>query len=134
MNTTGFIKGKETVAPSIETYYALKPQRFGVWDTLNLKRPLKTDKWGDIEIAIRLVSSLEIDPKEPTSMQCLILEFTGVMDLRFGAIDMLGGFFLSIESIKESQWEGLNYRVLDREQEERISFYCRDFTAKLADR
>lgn len=120
--------------PAVAAYYALGPQRFGYWDSVHLKRPLRPERWSEIELTMRLVSSLERDVKSPVTMQCLLLEFTNVSQLKFGQFEMLGGVHVEIRSIRENQWDGLNYRIFDYEQTECISFYCRDFTAKLVDR
>jgi len=56
------------------------------------------------------------------------LVFDNVGDLSFGAGVFIPHLsLLEILSIRDRQWEGLNYKVVNDEQDNGLRFYCRDF-------
>ena len=111
---------------AIEYYYSLKPLKYPTLIKLELKQIVTEETAPESEVTILLQS------REPNDSQYLRLFFERVRELKINQ-SPLSEFsipFIRIDSVKHYQWEDLIYRVKD-EEEETLSFYCKNFEAAL---
>ncbi|MFH1158015.1 MAG: hypothetical protein V1721_03915 [Pseudomonadota bacterium] len=115
---------------TIESYYALEPVQYGSLESLIIKRTSDSMLWDRFDVSFQFVSSLE-----GAETKCLHLDFIGVREFHLGTFDDLRVKHLTIDirSIKSDQLEGLNYHIVENE-ENAVSFLCRDFSAEICDR
>jgi hypothetical protein len=69
-------------------------------------------------------------PDELEDSRRLILLFFGVRELKFNqpSLSLHKMSLIEIDDIDDRQWEGINYRVKESE-EDSMSFYCQRFDA-----
>ncbi len=112
---------------AIRQYLSLSPRRFAVLEEVEV-RQRSTGGAPATELTLELW--LRASENEDADSQRLYLSFENVSELKINS----RGFFqiplLEIVSIRDSQWEGLKYRVADTE-ENQLSFYCRRFDASI---
>ena len=109
---------------AVDAFYSLEPAKFPVLESLELKREFQPSGSGDLDLSLALRSL------RGEAQRRLVLVFKGVHDLKFGEVDQLDGLFVEIRSIHDSQLEGLNYKVVESE-DDTFSFLCNDFCASL---
>jgi hypothetical protein len=110
----------------IQAYYALKQIDFPVLHSLDI-RQVRTPG-SPVEVSLRILLGRVEDP----GGMYLTLSFSGVRDARIKQPEI--GLFelpvIEISSIRERQWEGLNYCVRESE-DDTLSFLCGSFEAFL---
>ena len=112
--------------PLLVEYHALHPTRFPIVERLELRQQLSL---GGAPPSLELY--LEMCSESGDQSGRLLFRFSGVTGLRLShQYSLLQLPLLEIRSIKERQWEGLNYKVRGSD-EQILSFYCRDFVATL---
>lgn len=106
----------------IEHYYSLKPISYPILVKFELKQNSIIGETPTIDV---LVVMLSRDKHEPKSLN---LFFEGVRELSLNqpSLSEFNIPFIKIDSIKDSQWEGLTYKVKD-EEEDTFSFLCKNF-------
>jgi hypothetical protein len=115
-----------SASEKIRQFYELKPSRFSFvtrleWTTIPMVQ-------GFTQRLVMHLASLEVS----TSGTELILDFRDVRNVKFIAAG-LAQPGLEILDATSQQWDGVTYRVSDRENDT-ISFLCRDFTVSLHDK
>ena len=110
----------------IDHYYALHPVDFSVLVSLCLEQRFPSQN----EPAHQLLQ-LELRPIDEADPRRLVLSFSGVQQLRLTPIpsSVMSLSPFDILSIRDRQWEEVNYEVREIEQEDQLSFLCRDFDA-----
>jgi hypothetical protein len=106
----------------IEHYYSLKPISFPILIKFELKQNVIAGETPTLDVSVVMRSR---DKHETKSLN---LFFEGVRELRLSQ-PSLSEFhipFIKIDSIKDSQWEDLTYKVKD-EEESTFSFLCKNF-------
>ena len=105
-------------------YYTLKPHKYSVLESLELKQI--ADHASGFDLFLRLSSSSTAIPES------LHIKFEGIRELNVGSIDRLRVRHLQIDirSIREDQLENLNYKVIENE-ENVFSFLCNRFEASI---
>ncbi len=109
---------------TIASYYALHPISFHALERLEIRQWMRD---GVHEITLEI----ELRAKDAADNRRLALTFDGVSILKYVPSPGELAFFLEIISIRERQWEVINYRVFESEQDTELSFFCRDFSAKI---
>jgi hypothetical protein len=105
---------------AIEHYWSLRPTRFPSLERLVVFQDTVEEDPPFLSLELELVG---------TDTQSLHIVFRRVQDLKMHFPGGHRQVFLEITSIRDYQWEGLRYHVVDEEPQ--LSFYCRDFEAKL---
>lgn len=106
----------------IEHYYSLKPISYPVLVKFELKQNLIAGETPTLDVLVVMQS------REKHGHKSLNLFFEGVRELNLSQ-PSLSEFhipFIKIDSIKNSQWEDLSYKVQD-EEEGSFSFLCKSF-------
>lgn len=104
--------------PLLDYFYTLQPSRFTCLEQIRLYPGEEAEEGLLLEVVLYGL--------EPQSLR---LVFHGVVQLR---IQIEHGTNLAINhitSIKDHQWENLNYQIRSKQGE--LSFYCRNFEASL---
>jgi hypothetical protein len=111
----------------IEKYQSLDPTRFDILDKFEVYQHCSDDEDHIVLVELRLRM---FEHEEDDDCQRLVLSFSGVRDLKVH----FQGFMLlpvvHIRSIRQYQWEKLNYEVKDAENQS-FSFVCENFKASL---
>ena len=110
----------------IEQYYSLRPTDFHDIERVEIRQ---TNASGTMSVTLQI----ELRAKEVADTRRLILSFRGVKNLTFipSEVSVLYISFLQIVSTENRQWEGVNYRVFESEQDAEFSFFCQDFDAEV---
>jgi hypothetical protein len=108
--------------PSIATFHSFRPIEFSHLLRLEIDQ---TDFIAGGEIALQIVLQHKTERRRK-----LVLSFLGVsqMNLTPSEDGVFGFSLLEIISIKDRQWEGLNYRGFESEQDSDFSFLCHSFS------
>ncbi len=110
---------------SVDQYLSLRPVDFPVLVSLCLRQEYGTGG-GIYGLSLRV----ELRAAESSDARRLVLSFFGVaglrLDLRSGGVVMLSP--LAVYSIRDRGWEELGYEVRETEQDDRLSFLCREFS------
>ena len=111
---------------TLDRYYSLVPRNFPVLVRLEILQTIPPEMLlGAISIHI------ELRPSEEEDRRRLFLSFQGVVNLQIKQEWSEFAFSeIKVVSIQDHQWEQLNYKVYD-EDEESISFFCRSFEASI---
>ena len=105
---------------SIEQFLSVRPQDYTILSTLELQQEVPHKTPPEITLTIQLRHNDESDRRN------LLLTFLGVVNLELRPKGSLVGFSLiEIISIRDFQWENINYKVRDTE-EGSLSFYCKE--------
>jgi hypothetical protein len=110
--------------PAIEEFYSLSGKEFGILERLELVRPIDPNVRAGVLLNIDLRAALSADSPR------MRLSFHGVRDLQIGEIVGLLRYMINIRSLRGSQLEDLNYKVVESEYQA-FSFVCKDFTASI---
>jgi hypothetical protein len=110
-----------TLEKEIDAFCNLGRSRYGVLKSLELSRSFGPEGSSGYTLRMVLVRN---DLETPG----LNVTFEGVRNLKIENIEHMDVLVLDITSIRERQLEGLNYQVVENE-EDAISFLCRDFKA-----
>lgn len=110
---------------SLTNYHALKSSKFSSIEKITIYPDLN---------AVDAISQLSIDielSSNDTNAIFLSLSFKGVQQIKINSDNSyMHESVLDIISIRERQWENLNYFVKEKETGW-ISFYCSTFEAKI---
>ena len=111
---------------AIKHYYSLNPTDFHDLERFEIRQT-------NVSGAVSVVLQIELRAKESADFRRLVLSFRGVRDLTFvpPELSILCFWFLEIVPIADNQWEGINYRVFETEQDAELSFVCQDFEAEV---
>ena len=110
----------------VAQFISLKPTTFHRVVLLEVRQ-------GSMEDEYETHLKMELRPSDPQDKRRLILSCEGVRTMNLVTPDDSLFYFVSLQirSIREDQWEGLNYKVYEDEQDSEFMFYCYDFTAKV---
>ena len=111
---------------AIEHYYSLHPADFHALVRLELRQVPGCE-------TPELLMEIELRANEDADTRRLILSFGGVKNLKFipPQDSVLYFSFIDVASIRNRQWENVNYHVFETEQDADFSFICRDFSARV---
>ncbi|HEY3266218.1 MAG TPA: hypothetical protein VGM37_04780 [Armatimonadota bacterium] len=86
------------------------------------------------EVGFTLSLRIRFMSREPGDPRRLHLAFHGVRNLRIAQPEgaMLSGLYLDIRDIRNRQWEGIAFEVVETE-EDVIHFICRSFEARIGE-
>ncbi|MCX7180729.1 MAG: hypothetical protein NTX56_18850 [Proteobacteria bacterium] len=104
----------------LEDYLKLKPIRFGVLESMHLRRTLDEGRAGDFNLTLMLCETVSADSARGR------YEFVGVRELIIGDLPPLGGLFFEIQHVGDRQMEDIRFRVVEAENDA-FAFWCRDF-------
>jgi hypothetical protein len=113
-------------ARKIENYYSLLPTKFSVLRRMVVEQEIASDTAPQINVTFELGSNeIGVDDK-------LVLQFMGVRQLQLNqpSWSLVALTLIEIASIRDSQWENINYKVAETE-EDIFSLLCRDFSAQI---
>jgi hypothetical protein len=108
---------------AIENFCRLNPELYGFLETFELHRKVESEGSSDFSIVILLRRS-------DFAANRLMLTFEGVRGVKINYLEGLVSLAVSVNSIRDDQQEGLNYRVTEVE-EEAFSFFCASFRASI---
>jgi len=111
-------------AEAINNYYSLHPAAFGIVDVIELRQSPSSDN-----TPAELI--MEIQLRHDQNDSRLRLSFADVKQvmIRQPSWSLFQVGLIDIRSIKERQWENINYEV--KSEDDEISFLCRSFEASL---
>ncbi len=112
------------VDETIASYSALRPINFHDLERLEVRQ-------GKRDGVQEIILEIELRARNATDNRRLLLTFTGVTEFKYFPPNVFAFSSLEIISIRDRQWEGLNYRVFESEQDTDFSFFCRDFSVCL---
>lgn len=121
--------------PSLEQFLALNPALFDVLDTFQIRQTELPERFqsGELyEVGMIVEMMLRVVVDEYEDQRRLHLTFYGVDQLKIATGNLINGLEITIRSIKDQQWEKLQYHVYEKENYQMgLSFYCRGFVATL---
>ena len=112
------MRGKSTL---IDDFYRMH-RGFGYLQSINLYRD-KEDIYSKCYLDVILC-------KLEQSKQRMFIHFSGVARFESSNLDSLNMSTITIVDMSANQWEDINYKVKE-DEDELFSFYCKDFEYKL---
>jgi hypothetical protein len=116
---------KEDLA--IKEFYSLNPGKFQVVSRVEITQVIVPEP-----VPPEIILKLHLHPEDINDKQYLNVTFNGVREFRLcqPAWSLFTIAQLNIVSIADNQWENLNYKITDVEDES-LSFFCNKFAAYL---
>lgn len=108
----------------IEQYYSIQPTKYSIIERLQIDQEVSYENHlYQLSLVITLRTTDDSDANR------LVLSFSKVRELHLSpGISALQLSFLNIVHV-DGQWEDVNYKVSESEQDIEFSFLCDDFTA-----
>lgn len=107
---------------AVSRFDAVGQAKFPFLESMELSRDIESGTCSDYSLTLVLVPA--------QAGKSLRIVFEGVRDLRIGSLEGLLALRLELRSVRDSQLEGLRYRVVESEHEA-FSFYCSNFVSML---
>lgn len=113
---------------SIDRYYSLRPLAFPVLDELAVTQSVMENG-----ASLRLNLTVRLRSNNPLHEKALMLTFHGVVELSLQMPRISQVLLpLTVRSIRDWQWDSLNYEVNESE-DDILSFFCESFDAMMVD-
>lgn len=112
---------------AVKEYYNLKPNNFPIVESLQINQRISHE-----EHIFEMSLLLAMRSVDDTDVRRLELTFCDVRNLRLNQENAAITFPSLLIEPSNDQWERVNYRVFESEQDVDFAFLCDSFTAKLS--